>query len=108
MWKDLLNIRSRLTVGSMMSRICKKILNHNRGGRSVVCANRFFPTTLTGNGRFYSSSTPVEAKILASDAIEKICGEHFRSRGHELDEKPGKETTILPPPPSSSSSLCFP
>ena len=28
-------------------------------------------------------------KILASDAIEKVCGEVFKARGHELVEMPG-------------------
>ena len=40
-------------------------------------------------GRHYSSSSKSLAKILASDSIEKICGEVFKSRGHELVEKPG-------------------
>lgn len=35
-------------------------------------------------------------KILASDPIEKICGDIFKSRGHELVEKPGiKKDEIL-------------
>lgn len=37
----------------------------------------------------FSRSRPALAKILASDSIEKICGETFKARGHELVEKPG-------------------
>ena len=39
--------------------------------------------------RCYSNSTPTLAKILASDSIEKVCGDVFRARGHELVEMPG-------------------
>ena len=39
--------------------------------------------------RLYSSSAPTLAKILASDSIEKVCGDVFRARGHELVEMPG-------------------
>ena len=39
--------------------------------------------------REYSTTNILEARILASDSIEKICGEQFRSRGHELVEMPG-------------------
>jgi D-3-phosphoglycerate dehydrogenase len=39
--------------------------------------------------RFYNTSSPVLAKILASDSIEKVCGDTFRARGHELVEMPG-------------------
>jgi D-3-phosphoglycerate dehydrogenase / 2-oxoglutarate reductase len=39
--------------------------------------------------RCYSTSQPQLARILASDAIEKVCGDIFKSRGHELIEKPG-------------------
>lgn len=35
------------------------------------------------------SSKPTLAKILASDSIEKVCGEVFKARGHELVEMPG-------------------
>lgn len=39
--------------------------------------------------RNYSSSRAALARILASDSIESVCGEVFKSRGHELVEKPG-------------------
>jgi D-3-phosphoglycerate dehydrogenase len=39
--------------------------------------------------RSYSGSKYNLAKILASDSIEKICRETFKSRGHELIEMPG-------------------
>ncbi len=39
--------------------------------------------------RTYHSSKYVEAKILASDPIEKICGSVFKERGHDLVEMPG-------------------
>ena len=39
--------------------------------------------------RFYRSAAPTLAKILASDSIEKICGDTFKKRGHELVEMPG-------------------
>ena len=39
--------------------------------------------------RAYSASGSALAKILASDAIQKVCGDMFSSRGHELIEKPG-------------------
>jgi len=29
------------------------------------------------------------AKILLSDATDKVCAEQFRARGHEVDCKPG-------------------
>jgi len=29
------------------------------------------------------------AKILLSDATDKICAEQFQARGHEVDSKPG-------------------
>lgn len=38
---------------------------------------------------FVTRSNPCLAKILASDSIEKVCGETFKARGHELVEKPG-------------------
>ena len=41
------------------------------------------------NYRRYHTSKPLCARILASDAIEKCCGEVFKSRGHELVEMPG-------------------
>ncbi len=37
----------------------------------------------------FHSSTRNQARILASDSIEPICGKIFRARGHELVEKPG-------------------
>lgn len=39
--------------------------------------------------RFYSTTSPTLAKILASDSIEKICADVFKARGHELVEMPG-------------------
>lgn len=39
--------------------------------------------------RTYHTTSPNSARVLASDAIEKICGDSFRARGHELVEKPG-------------------
>ena len=39
--------------------------------------------------RAFHTSPKATAKILASDAIEKICGERFKARGHELVEMPG-------------------
>ena len=47
------------------------------------------------NCRKYSSSKPNLARILASDPIEKVCGEVFRARGHELVEKPGMKKEEL-------------
>jgi phosphoglycerate dehydrogenase-like enzyme len=41
------------------------------------------------NPRSYATSQPLSARILASDSIEKVCGDVFRSRGHELVELPG-------------------
>ena len=42
-----------------------------------------------GLRRSFHSSNSFNARILASDAIEKICGDSFKARGHELVEKPG-------------------
>jgi phosphoglycerate dehydrogenase-like enzyme len=39
--------------------------------------------------RTIHSSSLNRARILASDAIEKICGDSFKARGHELVEMPG-------------------
>ena len=44
---------------------------------------------LVANFRSYHCSQPLQAKILASDSIEKVCAEVFKQRGHELVEKPG-------------------
>lgn len=38
---------------------------------------------------FVSSTHPLLAKILISDAIERVCVTTFTSRGHEVVEKPG-------------------
>ena len=43
----------------------------------------------TSSSRSYSQTIRRNAKILASDNIEKVCGDIFRSRGHELIELPG-------------------
>lgn len=37
----------------------------------------------------FNASSPNLAKILASDSIEKVCGDVFRKRGHEFVEHPG-------------------
>lgn len=37
----------------------------------------------------HASSSALLAKVLASDAIEPVCASTFKSRGHELVEKPG-------------------
>lgn len=42
-----------------------------------------------GRNREYSQSQVALARILATDSIQSICGEVFRSRGHELVEMPG-------------------
>jgi lactate dehydrogenase-like 2-hydroxyacid dehydrogenase len=39
--------------------------------------------------RGYRASPALQARILASDSIEKVCGDVFRARGHELVELPG-------------------
>lgn len=39
--------------------------------------------------RQYGRSQPTLAKILASDSIESVCGDVFKTRGHELVEIPG-------------------
>lgn len=45
--------------------------------------------SLLSGSRMYSPSSASRARILASDSIEKVCGNVFKSRGHELVEKPG-------------------
>lgn len=45
---------------------------------------------LTAVGRrTFTQTQLLNARILASDSIEPICGKVFRDRGHELVEKPG-------------------
>lgn len=44
--------------------------------------------TLT-KSRWYATTQSLSARILASDSIEKVCGDVFRARGHELVEMPG-------------------
>ena len=39
--------------------------------------------------RAFRTANRCEAKILASDSIEKVCGEIFKQKGHELVEMPG-------------------
>jgi D-3-phosphoglycerate dehydrogenase / 2-oxoglutarate reductase len=51
--------------------------------RSLKCLQQTSPMAR------YSLTRILSAKILASDNIDKICGDVFRSRGHELIEKPG-------------------
>lgn len=48
-----------------------------------------FQVGRTNGFRQYSSSRINLGKILASDAIESICGQVFKARGHELVEMPG-------------------
>lgn len=46
-------------------------------------------STFIARSRSFHASSSLQARILASDAIEKICGDFFKARGHELVEKPG-------------------
>jgi phosphoglycerate dehydrogenase-like enzyme len=55
----------------------------------VLLNNMFYRGGVRFNIRKYCTSVPKHARILASDSIEKVCGDVFRARGHELVEKPG-------------------
>lgn len=57
--------------------------------RRVVHCTRGIARISSNASRVYSACAASQARILASDSIEPICGKVFKERGHELVEKPG-------------------
>lgn len=67
----------------------KKQFFKNNNLSSIILSSSSSSLFSSSFQRYYSLTRNNNAKILASDNIEKICGEVFRSRGHELIELPG-------------------
>ena len=55
----------------------------------LIVPSRHIFGQLKNSHRKYHASNRNLAKILASDSIEKVCGDVFKARGHELVEMPG-------------------